>query len=270
MTLITHELPTAVALPHAWPLDSERPEVVTAYAQLLAIDPGIEWQMEPGEQLALVALLQGLRPKVAIEIGSRYGGSMQVLSRYAERVISVDIDPTCRDRLGARFANAEFVTGDSGLTFPPLLKRLEQEGAEVGFILIDGAHTAAGVQGDIRGLLGYRPSCPLFVVLHDSFNPQVRAGIRQSPWGESAFVHSVELDFLPGVIQRGRDADREMWGGLALAILLPEPRSGRLKVTERMVHMYQLVWRRSAHNPLDPPTLTRRVIRKCRKLLGLS
>jgi hypothetical protein len=258
-----------VAHPDGWPVNAAAAGAVSAYARVVNVDPAIEWQMQPGEQTALIALLHGLRPKVAIEIGSRYGGSMQVIARYAERVISVDIDPTCRDRLGSRFPNAEFVTGNSKVTFPPLMKRLEQEQAEVGFILIDGDHSAAGVQADIRGLLDYRPACPLFVVMHDSFNPFVRKGIRTAPWADSAYVHSVELDFVHGILVNGGEEDREMWGGLALAVLLPEPRSGPLTVAARMERLYRLVYRRSVHWPLDPPTLTRRVVRKCRRMLGL-
>ena len=130
--------------------------------------------MQPGEQTALIALLAGLQPKVAIEVGSRYGGSMQVLHRFADRVISVDIDPTCRERLGGKYPKAEFVTGDSKATLPLLMERLTREGAELGFMLIDGDHSAAGVHADISSFLNYRPVCPLYVIMHDSFNPDVR------------------------------------------------------------------------------------------------
>src|SRR5262249_62372998 len=109
--------------------------------------------MQPSEQTALITLLAGSCPDVCIEIGSRYGGSLQVLSRYAKRVISVDIDATCRDRLGPKYPNAEFVTGNSRIVFPSLMKQLEEEGTKVGFVLVDADHSAAGVQIDIRPLL---------------------------------------------------------------------------------------------------------------------
>jgi cephalosporin hydroxylase len=260
----------AIAPTHQWLCPGGDDAAAKAYTTALGLDPTVEWQMQPGEQSALVALLAGLRPKVAIEIGSRYGGSMQVLHRFADRVISLDIDPTCRERLGPKFPKSEFITGDSKSTLPPLMKQLEQEHAAVGFILVDGDHSAAGVQGDIRGLLHYRPSCPLFVILHDSFNPHVREGIRTAPWSENPYVHAVELDYVPGVPVLDVDAYREMWGGFALAILLPEARPGTLETTARMDHLFRTVYRRSAHWPLDPPTLTKRVIRKCRKVVGLG
>jgi protein-L-isoaspartate O-methyltransferase len=55
------------------------------------------WMMSPSEQMAMIFLLEHLRPKVAIEIGTRFGGSLQVISRYCERVYSLDIDPEVRD-----------------------------------------------------------------------------------------------------------------------------------------------------------------------------
>ena len=89
---------------HQW-LCPNGDRAAVVYTETIGLDPSIEWQMQPGEQTALIALLAGLRPKVAIEIGSRYGGSMQVLHRYCERVISVDIDPTCQKRLGSASPN---------------------------------------------------------------------------------------------------------------------------------------------------------------------
>lgn len=261
---------STIAPTHQWLSPTGDDAAAKAFTTTLDLDPAIEWQMTPGEQTALVALLAGLRPKVAIEIGSRYGGSMQVLHRFADQVISLDIDPTCRDRLGPKYPKSEFVTGDSKSTLPTVMKNLEQEGAEVGFILIDGDHSAAGVQGDIRGLLHYRPACPLFVIMHDSFNPDVREGIRTAPWSDSPHVHAVELDYITGIVPLDADAYREMWGGFALAILLPECRPGPLEVTARMDHLFRIVYRRSAHWPFDPPTLTKRVLRKCRKVVGLG
>src|SRR5687768_10292761 len=121
----------SIASTHQWLTPAGDPAAAVAYATVIGLDPAIEWQMQPGEQPALVALLAGLRPKVSIEIGSRYGGSIQVLHAYSERIISLDIDPTCRDRLGVTYPKAEFVTGDSKATLPPLMDMLSNEGAEV-------------------------------------------------------------------------------------------------------------------------------------------
>ena len=260
---------TEIAPTHEWLIRGGSAEAVQAFTDALGLDPAIEWQMLACEQTTLVALLAGTRPKVAIEIGSRYGGSMQVLSKYADRVISVDIDPTCDERLGPRFPNVEFVTGDSRATFAPLMSRLDEECAEVGFVLIDGDHTAAGVSSDISGLRRYHPRCPMFVVMHDSFNPDVREGIRTAPWLANPYVHAVELDFAPGVLTLDPSAYREMWGGLALAVLLPTPRTNGLDVTARHEKHFRQVFAGSAHRPFDLQSIRRRVLNKGRKLMGL-
>ncbi len=255
---------------NSWPIHNNATAALTDYAKLIGIDPAIEWQMESSEQLALLALLQNMKPECAVEVGSRWGGSMQILSRFAKRVISCDIDPTCKDRLGPSYPNVEFVTGDSQQTLPILLKQLQNDGVKLGFLLIDGDHTAKGVQADIAGLLEYVPSCPLYVILHDSFNPDVREGIRSATWSKNLHVHSVELDFIPGVLHQGGDAHREMWGGFGLALLRPERRNGDLIISARKEALFRAVFRHSVHWFFDPPTLTKRAARKLRKLVGMK
>lgn len=255
---------------NSWPISSNSPTALADYAKLIGIDPAIEWQMESSEQLALLALLQNLRPDCAIEVGSRWGGSMQILSRFAKRVISCDIDPTCKERLGPTYPNAEFVTGDSKKTLPVLMKQLQAEAVKVGFLLIDGDHTAQGVQADIQGLLEYVPSCTMYVIMHDSFNPDVRKGIQTARWADNQHVHSVEIDFIPGVLHHGGDAHREMWGGFGLAVLRPDKRTGALSISARKDALFRAVLRHSVHWFFDPPTLTKRTVRKLGKLVGFK
>jgi predicted O-methyltransferase YrrM len=65
--------------------------------QDLPVKHSLYWMMSPAEQVALSFLLDRLRPKVAIEIGTRFGGSLQVISQYAERVYShLTSTLTCR------------------------------------------------------------------------------------------------------------------------------------------------------------------------------
>ena len=86
--------------------------------QLLRSDHPLPWQMNPAEQAMMIYLLERLRPKVAIEIGTRFGGSLQVIAQYSERVYSLDIDPEVTDRLKGRFPNVEYLIGPSDQTLP--------------------------------------------------------------------------------------------------------------------------------------------------------
>ncbi len=45
-------------------------------------DPALDWQMSPSEQVTIMFILEHLKPKAAIEIGTRFGGSLQVLARH--------------------------------------------------------------------------------------------------------------------------------------------------------------------------------------------
>ena len=69
--------------------------MVTRSAQDLSLEPGFDlhWQMTNCERFALSGLLKRLQPKLSLEIGTYMGGSLQVLARFSQAVISVDIDP---------------------------------------------------------------------------------------------------------------------------------------------------------------------------------
>jgi hypothetical protein len=229
---------------------------------LFDIDPTVEWQMETSEQMCLLALAQKLRPECVVEVGSRFGGSMQVFSRYAKRVISCDIDPTCRERFGHKYPNAEFIVGASQQTLPPLLSKLQQEQAQLSLMLIDGDHTFSGIQGDIHALRDYRPACPLYIIMHDSFNPFMRRGIRAARWADNPHVHSVEIDFITGIMHFKKHYYRQMWGGFALAIMKPERRVGPVVMTAKSESLFRSCTRTSAH------TIPGRAVGKLSRMIG--
>lgn len=137
--------------------------------------------MSPSEQAAMILLLQNLKPSVAIEIGTKLGGSLQVLARFSKKVYSLEIDPEVERRLAGKYPNVEFIIGPSTETLPPLLKRLEAEQANLGFVLVDGDHTTKGVKSDINNVLEFKPRHPLYVVMHDSFNPECRTAALYTP-----------------------------------------------------------------------------------------
>jgi hypothetical protein len=224
----------------------------------------LRWEMAPSEQVALLFLLEQLRPKVAIEIGTRFGGSLQVLAQFCDRVYSLDIDPEVPRRLDGKFPNVEYLIGPSDQLLPPLLERLQREGAELSFALVDGDHTTDGVRKDIDNLLKFRPGVPLYIVMHDSINQNCRAGLRQANWAACPYVHAVELDFVAGTVNPSPAFRDQMWGGLALGILLPHARTGRFEITGRSERTHQTVLSALARNR----SLLRRVAGKVKRMLS--
>ena len=188
-------------------------------------------EMEASEVALLEELLARRKPDVAIEVGTAGGASLAIMAQYARIVHSIDIDPRVRARLGSRFPNVEFHTGPSQRILPDLIARLQSTGAALGFALVDGDHSSEGVRGDIQALLRHIPTVPFEILFHDSFNPGCREGIRSANWAANPHVHSVELDFHPGVLHDRADIRGQMWGGFARALLYPAPRTAALEFT---------------------------------------
>ena len=198
----------------------------------------LDWHMVPAERCALETVLRRLRPRAAIEIGTFRGGSLQTIAKYAETVISIDIDPSVQENLAPKFPEVKFMTGDSSKLLPEVFAHLEAGGIDLQFVLIDGDHTPEGVRRDIETVLTYRPRSPMVVLMHDSYNPGCRSGMLTAAWESSPYVHCLEIDYVCGQIVPYPDAETfgEMWGGLAFALFLPEERAGSLHLSK----LYQL------------------------------
>jgi hypothetical protein len=217
------------------------------------------WQMEYSERIALIAILSALKPSVAIEVGTYTGGSLAALSKFSERAYSLDINPESSQFLAGKFPNVEYVIGDSKQTLPPILADLQEALSGPLFVLIDGDHTSAGVLADITTVLAFRPRFPMVVMGHDSFNPDCRRGMLQAEWTSNPHVHFVEIDFVHGSVLNRGVPRRQMWGGLFLALLLPQTRASTLLVSQRHRLLFDLAFQVSAHRP---PSLARRIVRR--------
>jgi hypothetical protein len=217
-------------------------------------DLPFHWQMTRCEKFAFSALVQQAMPGVAIEIGTYQGGSLQVISKHAEKVYSIDISDGCQELLGGQLTNVEFLVGKSSQLLPDLLRQIQARNEPLGFVLIDGDHTSEGVRADIDFVLQYKPTRPLYVVMHDSFNPECRNGITSAAWARCPHVHFVEVDFVPGVYhaeQFDTAPAKSMYGGLAVALLRPETRSTEepLVIHQSQRGLFETMLLHSCHAP---------------------
>ncbi|MFQ5642844.1 MAG: class I SAM-dependent methyltransferase [Thiogranum sp.] len=224
------------------------------------------WMMTDAERSSLTQILRELRPECALEIGTYRAGSLSVLARYSGHVYSLDVDPSCRDRYAEQFGNVEFVTGLSQRTLPLVLEKIRAEGRALSFVLIDGEHAEGAIRSDINALLAWQPVVPLYVIMHDSFNPGCRKGIRTADWASNPHVHLLELDYVCGRLMPEDEGPsyREMWCGFALAILLPESRTTDLRIHANESMLFRAAYWRSSH----PFSILRAPVRWLRRMLG--
>lgn len=81
-----------------------------------------------------------------------------------------------------------------------------ERGRLIDFALIDGDHSFEGIRHDLLALLE-SPACRRSVMLvHDTMNAEVRAGIESVPLDTYPNVVYYDLEFVPGYMYREGDA----------------------------------------------------------------
>jgi len=184
------------------------------------VDENLEWQMSRAEKYCLINILEHIRPNVAIEIGTYKGGSLQVLNKLAQHVYSIDISSAPEKFLASKFPKVNFRIGESHSTIRNVFQEIEQIGLTLDFILVDGDHTTKAVRQDLEAILSYPHKHPITIILHDSFNPQSRKGIKSVNYMNYPSVSYVELDYITGSFWHN-NTYREMWGGFAMIKIDP-------------------------------------------------
>jgi hypothetical protein len=177
-----------------------------------------EWSMMTGERAAIEGVLSELEPSLSIEIGTYLGGSLAPISAHSGIVHAFDRDR--RPELTAeRFPNVTFHIGDSHELLPKVLAELADEGANVDFAFVDGDHTAPGVRRDVEDLLSSPSVARTVILLHDTLNERVRAGLEQVDYGSFGKVTYLDFDFVPGRIRTEGALKDELWSGLGLLVV---------------------------------------------------
>jgi Methyltransferase domain len=173
-------------------------------------------QMSFGERAAVEGILAQLHPQLAVEIGTAEGGSLARIARYAHEVHSIDLTHA---ELTADLADhVHLHTGASARLLPPLLAAFSAAGRQLDFALVDGDHSFEGVAGDLGVLLDSPCTARSVILVHDSMNEEIRAGLEHTGLEGYQKVVYYEPDFVPGYIYRVGAARHAVWGGLALIV----------------------------------------------------
>ncbi|MDX6387859.1 MAG: hypothetical protein QOD85_1661 [Gaiellaceae bacterium] len=176
-----------------------------------------EWSMMPGERAALEGVLSEIGPALSVEIGTYRGGSLVPISAHSQAVHVFDRER--RPELTAeRFPNVTFHIGDSHELLPRALEEFAASGQNVDFAFVDGDHTAPGARQDVEDLLSSPSVGRSVILLHDTLNERVRAGLEEIDFASFPNVTFVDLDFVPGLVRREGALKDDFWSGLGLIV----------------------------------------------------
>ena len=216
------------------PTPDNRPEVVDPSP--LALTRESHSQMSFGERAALEGILAQLAPRLAIEIGTAEGGNLARIASYSAEVHSIDV--THEEVAVELPSHVTLHTGPSERLLPGLLQELAGAGRPVDFALVDGDHSFEGVANDLRILLRSPTTARSVIVVHDSMNEEVRAGVESVALDDYDKVVYYELDFVPGYMYRSGSARHAVWGGIGL-ILCDAHRSPAYSPSPRQSRYYE-------------------------------
>jgi len=203
----------------------------------------LPWEMSRVERMAFQHLLGNLQPAIALEVGTGDGGSLQAIMQYADEAISIDVNVATQTSLQKMpcFKGVEFIAGESAKVLPEVVHLINKNQLNVNFIYIDGDQSTAGAQNDFETALKIIPKQPTCIVMHNSFLPQVRRAMLNVNWQANAHVHYVDIDYVQGAYVPMEYGSCKLIGGLAVALLKPEPRTEALEIYRSYDHAFNML-----------------------------
>ena len=160
-----------------------------------------DWLMSAREKLGLIGLLHTMKPNSIIELGYHRGGATFWLSKFAKKVITVDVNKFVLN------AEKDYNNVESwNCSTVEALDRIKEENLFFNLAIIDADHSRKAVSDDVKGILDHAD----IILMHDSFNPECRKGMVDTLKDQQS--HAYYLDFIPSACKGDG-----LWGGLALA-----------------------------------------------------
>jgi hypothetical protein len=160
-----------------------------------------DWLMSVREKLGIIGLLELLRPKSTIEFGYHRGGATKWLSKYSEKVITVDVNEFV-GQAAIDYSNAQAWNCST----TQAIERIKNEKLSFDLAIVDADHSRKAVTSDVSGLLDHVD----IILMHDSCNPECRRGMVDALSKQAS--HAYCLDFISSTIKHDG-----LWGGLGIA-----------------------------------------------------
>jgi hypothetical protein len=160
-----------------------------------------EWLMGPNERLVILGIIDVVRPDTILEIGHYSGGCTTWLAQKANRIFSVDIDVRVIENC-MQWPNVTPLHMKSSEAFA----RFKLENRRFDLSIIDGDHSEAGARDDLSECLSF---CD-FIIMHDTSNPECRAGYLRA-LADKTVYHVLDL-------VEGNAQEDGLWGGIGIVI----------------------------------------------------
>lgn len=206
-------MPFARNAPYA-PTPDNRPVPLDRGPLPLTRDDG--WQMSFGERAALEGVLAQLRPRLALEIGTAGGGSLERIAAYSGEVHAIDLTFASMTRELPECVVLH--AGPSAALLAPLLSSFAQMARRLDFALVDGDHSFEGVVSDLGTLLDSPTTARSVILIHDTMNAEIRAGLESMRLERYEKVVYYEPDFIPGYVYGDGECRGSAWGGIGLLL----------------------------------------------------
>jgi Methyltransferase domain len=171
-------------------------------------------RMSFGELAALEGVLAQLEPALSIEIGAER--LAQIAARSGEVHSFGLVAPELPAILDEKVTLHE---GDVHELLTEELKRFADAERTVDFVLVDGSESSERVRQDIEDLLNSPALGSATILIHNTTNETVRAGLDAVHYAAWPKVALVDLDAVPGYLFREGDFRHELWGGLGLIVV---------------------------------------------------
>jgi predicted O-methyltransferase YrrM len=168
------------------------------------------------ERVLLYALICGLQPERALEIGTLHGGSTMIMCAAMDdidrgRIICVDPEPRVAPEHWRLVEHR--ATMMQGFSPRVLAAAAERAGGPFDFALIDGDHTCEGVMRDFEGVLEVLAP-EGWMLFHDANNREVQEGIDACIAERADELHDAGILSVPAAVE---PEDPEIrWGGFRL------------------------------------------------------
>jgi predicted O-methyltransferase YrrM len=142
------------------------------------------------DKIMIYALVRGLRPERALEIGVRWGGSARIIASAMEdngigKIVGLDPDvEPFRPAPSELFGRYQLVQGFSPQDVP---RAIEALGGKPDFVFIDALHTHDAVFADFNAVLPFLAPGS-HVLFHDTYHQGIDTAIREVMAANPGFV----------------------------------------------------------------------------------